>query len=78
MSSSSSNTRASNSFLFDANASEETFYVFCVYNFETAHASQLSFRRNEILEIVKKAQSVSKLYGPGPCVGQFKLNFDVA
>ena len=66
--------RASFASSFDSNASGETFYVFCVYDFEAADADQLSFRSNEILEIVKQEESVSELYDPGPCAGHNKLS----
>ena len=59
MSSLSSSTRASFASSFDSNASGETFYVFCVYDFQAADADQLSFRSSEILEVVKVEDSVS-------------------
>lgn len=62
MSSLSSSTRASFASSFESNASAESFFVFCVYDFEAADADQLSFRSNEILEIVKQEESVSHRY----------------
>ncbi|KAJ3556493.1 hypothetical protein NM688_g2000 [Phlebia brevispora] len=60
MTSLSSSTRASfaPSFeSFESSTSGDTFFVFCVYDFEAADADQLSFRSSEILEVVKKEES---------------------
>lgn len=59
MSSLSSSTRASIAPSYDSSSSGDSFFVFCVYDFEAADADQLSFRGNEILEVVKQEESVS-------------------
>ena len=68
MSSLSSSTRASIASSFDSGLSKESFFVYCVYDFDAGDADQLSFRSNEILEIVKQEDSVSKLLRCAGCV----------
>ena len=56
----SSSTRASiASSVSSDSSSVDSFFVYCVYDFEAADADQLSFRSNEILEVVKQEESVS-------------------
>lgn len=39
--------------------SAELFYVLCLYDFDAEDNDQLSFRRNDILDVVKKEDTVS-------------------
>lgn len=39
-------------------ASAELFYVLCLYDYDAEDKSQLSFRRNDILDVVKKEETV--------------------
>ena len=60
LSSMTSSTRASVASSVGSSASTaDSFYVYCVYDFEAADADQLSFRSTEILEVVKVEDSVS-------------------
>lgn len=45
--------------------SAEVFYVLCLYDYNAEDGSQLSFRRNDILEVVKKEETVSGIVPPG-------------
>ena len=60
MSSLSSSTRASIASSFERSSdSISSFYVYCVHDFDAADADQLSFRSNEILEVVRQEETVS-------------------
>ena len=39
--------------------SAELFYVLCLYDYDAEDSTQLSFRRNDILDVVKKEKTVS-------------------
>ena len=41
-------------------SSAELFYVLCLYDYDAEDSDQLSFRRNDILDVVKKEDTVSK------------------
>ena len=40
-------------------SSAELFYVLCLYDYDAEDSDQLSFRRNDILDVVKKEDTVS-------------------
>lgn len=40
-------------------SSPELFYVLCLYDYDAEDSDQLSFRRNDILDVVKKEDTVS-------------------
>lgn len=40
-------------------SSTELFYVLCLYDYDAEDSDQLSFRRNDILDVVKKEDTVS-------------------
>ena len=42
-------------------SSAELFYVLCLYDYDAEDNDQLSFRRNDILDVVKKEDTVSLL-----------------
>ena len=42
-------------------SSTELFYVLCLYDYDAEDSDQLSFRRNDILDVVKKEDTVSSL-----------------
>ena len=42
-------------------AAAELFYVLCLYDYDAEDSDQLSFRRNDILDVVKKEDTVSAL-----------------
>lgn len=41
--------------------SAETFHVLALYDYDAADTDQLSFKKNELLEIIKREESVSTL-----------------
>ena len=45
-------------------SSTELFYVLCLYDYDAEDSDQLSFRRNDILDVVKKEDTVSLLRVP--------------
>ena len=64
-----SSAQASISTSVDTPYSAGYFHVLCLYDYEATDSDQLSFRRNEVLEIVQQEASVRPLscLVPSPC-----------